>query len=250
MKRIHVLLIVIVCIPFVTIAQVEPDIQSRLEKIYRGEVDVVREELPTLLSRYQNHPGVLYLQGMLTIDGTEAVKIFQSVVDNFPESEWADDALYRVYQYYYSVGLYRTAEEKLNQLKREYPQSRYAFGQQPRFDRRDETAEERVEEQRPPVTRPEPAQPQQQQQDPPASRPVSQFPFSLQVGAFSTYENAMRQREMLHGLDEAVEITTRMRGGQNLYLVWVGSFRTREQAVEYGQQLRRRFNIEAMVVTR
>jgi tetratricopeptide (TPR) repeat protein len=224
-------------------AQMEPDIQSRLEKIYRGDVESVREELPSLLSRYQNHPGVLYLQGMLTTDGPEAVKVFQSVVDNFPESEWADDALYRVYQYYYSVGLYRTAEEKLNQLKRDYPQSRYAFGQQPRFDRRDEIADERVES---------PAQPPARETRQPDTRPrpAAQYPFALQVGAFSTYENAMRQRDMLRDIDQPVEITTRMQGGQTLYLVWVGAFQSRDQAVNYGQQLRRQFNIETMIVSR
>lgn len=210
------------------LAQVEPDIQSRLENIYRGDVESVREELPSLLSRYQNHPGVLYLQGMLTTDGPEAVKIFQSIVDNFPESEWADDALYRVYQYYYSVGLYRTAEQKLNQLKQDYPQSRYVFGQGPRFDPQTEVADERDTPQ----------------------RPESRYPYSLQVGAFSTYENAMRQRDMLRDIDEPVEITTRMQGGQTLYLVWVGGFQSREQATEYGQKLRRQYNIDSMIVSR
>jgi len=76
----------------------------------------VRAELPTLMTNFQNHPGVLYLQGVLTTDGSEAAKIYQSIVDNFPKSEWADDALYRLHQYYYSVGLYKTADQKLEQL--------------------------------------------------------------------------------------------------------------------------------------
>ncbi len=232
------------CVITITaLGQVEPDIQSRLEKIYQGDVESVREELPSLLSRYQNHPGVLYLQGMLTTDGPEAVKIFQSVVDNFPDSEWADDALYRVYQYYYSVGLYRTAEQKLNQLKRDYPQSRYAFGQQPRFDLQDEVAEEQFE---PPV---EAAAPEPERQET-REQPAAQYPFALQVGAFSTYMNAMRQRDMLKDVDQPVEITTRMQGGQTLYLVWVGTFQTRDQAVNYGERLRQQFNIETMVVSR
>jgi cell division septation protein DedD len=223
------------------LAQVEPDIQSRLEKIYRGDIESVREELPSLLSRYQNHPGVLYLQGMLTTDGPEAVKIFQSVVDNFPESEWADDALYRVYQYYYSVGLYRTAEQKLAQLKRDYPDSRYAFGQQPQFSRQTEIVDERPEPPRQTAAR-EPAAAQQ--------RPPAQYPFALQIGAFSTYENAMRQRDILSELEEPVEITTRIQGGQTLYLVWVGAFRTRDQAGAFSQQLRSQYNIEGMIVSR
>ncbi len=74
----------------------EPDILKRLELIEKGEADVVRAELPTLMTNFQNHPGVLYLQGVLTTDGSEAAKIYQSIVDNFPRSEWADDALYKL----------------------------------------------------------------------------------------------------------------------------------------------------------
>jgi tetratricopeptide (TPR) repeat protein len=235
----RILFIVGIFVPIFVYSQTEPDIQSRLEKIYRGEIEEVREELPTLLTRYQNNPGVIYLHGMVTTDGTEAVKIFQSIVDNFPESEWADDALYRIYQYYYSVGLYRTAEQKLDQLKRDYPNSRYIFGQHARVEQRDETTEEEL-------TRTVPQPP------PPQPGPVTGqlLPFALQVGAFSSYENATRQRDMLSGMNQPVEITTRMRGGQNMYLVWLGSFRTREQALEFAQQLRRQHNIEAMVVSR
>lgn len=242
MKRV-ICLIVVLLISTGAFAQVDPDIQSRLEKIYRGDVESVREELPSLLSRYQNHPGVLYLQGMLTTDGPEAVKIFQSVVDNFPQSEWADDALYRVYQYYYSVGLYRTAEQKIDQLKRDYPRSRYAFGQQPRFDREDVLSEEHTGQ------TVQPTIPEPQRQELP-EQPSTRNPFALQVGAFSTYENATRQRDMLRGIDQPVEITTRMQGGQTLYLVWVGAFETRDQATQYGGVLRRQFNIETMIVSR
>ena len=58
-------------------------------------------------------------------NGTEAMKDYQSIVDNFPKSEWADDALYAIYQYYYSLGLYKTADLKFQQLKKEYPASPY-----------------------------------------------------------------------------------------------------------------------------
>src|SRR5512135_2988484 len=106
-----------------------PDIQKRLEMIEQGQSEQVRAELPTLLSNYQNNAGVMYLQGVLTTDGSEAAKIFQSIVDNFPKSEWADDALYKLYQYYYSIGLYKTADQKMAQLKQDYPYSAYAVDQ-------------------------------------------------------------------------------------------------------------------------
>jgi len=78
----------------------EPDIRRRLEMIEKGQAEAVRTELPSLMTNYQNNPGVMYLQAVLTTDGTEAAKLYQNIVDNFPKSEWGDDALYKLYQYY------------------------------------------------------------------------------------------------------------------------------------------------------
>jgi TolA-binding protein len=103
----------------------EPDIRRRLEMIEKGQAEAVRAELPSMMTNYQNNPGVMYLQAVLTTDGTEAAKLYQNIVDNFPKSEWGDDALYKLYQYYYSIGLYKTADQKLTQLKEEYPFSAY-----------------------------------------------------------------------------------------------------------------------------
>jgi TolA-binding protein len=107
----------------------EPDINHRLEMIEKGQGEAVRAELPALMTNYQNNPGLMYLQAVLTTDGTEAAKLYQNIVDNFPKSEWGDDALYKLYQYYYSIGLYKTADQKLTQLKEEYPFSAYATEQ-------------------------------------------------------------------------------------------------------------------------
>ena len=80
-------------------------IRDALDKIEKGQTEEVRKMLPELVSKYQNDPAVFYIQGRCSSDGIEAVKFYQSVVDNFPASEWADDALYNIYQYYYALGL-------------------------------------------------------------------------------------------------------------------------------------------------
>src|SRR5262245_17048137 len=79
------------------------DIAPYIARIEAGETEEVREDLRGLLEQYPNDPGVLYLQGLTTGDGAEAVRIYQNVVDGFPQSEWADDALFKVYQFYYSI---------------------------------------------------------------------------------------------------------------------------------------------------
>lgn len=210
----------------------EPDIQRRLELIERGQAEAIRAELPTLMTNFQNHPGVLYLQGVLTTDGTEAVKIYQSIVDNFPKSEWADDALYKLYQYYYSIGLYKTGDQKLAQLKQEYPFSAYA-------------AKEEGEE-----------QPKQSPPETPVKLkppgPVEKYPttFTVQVGAFSTLANAEELKAKFERESYSSNIFTIVNNGKKLHKVWVGEFHSYDEAKRFTSEIRKKFNLESIVVSR
>ncbi|MFQ5799790.1 MAG: SPOR domain-containing protein [Bacteroidota bacterium] len=208
--------------------QEQPDIERYLDMIQQGQADRVKAELPNLISRHQRHPGVIFLQGMLTTDGAEAAKIFQSVVDNFPDSEWADDALYKVYQFYYSLGLYRTAEEKLAGLKKKYPQSEYVTGKK----------------KTPVATAPSP-QPTVQ---PKAVSTGSSY--SVQVGAFRVMENASTVKNFFGREGYEVEIRNKVRNGQSLHAVWVGSFGTLEEARKFSQDLQVKYKIDSFVVSR
>jgi len=179
----------------------EPDIPRLIEMVDRGEVDQVRADLPSLLSRYPNNPGVLYLQGLVSEEGTEAVRIYQSIVDNFPRSEWADDALYRVYQFYYALGLYRTAELKLSQLRTEYPDSPFVTA-----TTATETAA--LDEERPV---PEPPDSTALAEISPSAPPVTleAEQYFLQVGAFTVQANAERQKTVFAEWNYPVEIISK-----------------------------------------
>ena len=214
--------------------QNEPDVQRRLEMIERGQDEAIKSELPTLLANYQNNPGVLLLQAVLTTDGTEATKIYQSIVDNFPRSEWADDALYKLYQYYYSIGLYKTADQKLDQLKRDYPFSAYA-------------ADEKQAQATPP-----PPPPQEQPAVIKKPTTVQKFSsvFTLQVGAFSALQNAEELRTRFEKEGYVSNIFTIVKNNQKLHKVWVGEFQTQDEARRFGGEIKKKFNLDAMVVSR
>lgn len=207
-----------------------PDIQKRLEMIEQGQADQVRAELPTLLANYQNNPGVMYLQGVLTTDGSDAAKTFQSIVDNFPKSEWADDALYKLYQYYYSIGLYKTADQKLAELKQEYPYSAYAVEQSTTSK---ETLEDSAAIVKPKST-------------------VQKFStgFTVQVGAFSVLQRAEELKNFFEGKGYASNIFTMVTNGMKLHKVWVGEFQSQEDARRFGGEIKKKFGFDSMVVAR
>jgi tetratricopeptide (TPR) repeat protein len=206
----------------------ESAIEGRLEMIKSGRADEVKAELPSLITAHQNDPGVLYLQGVLTSDGSEAVKIFQSVVDNFPKSDWADDALYRTYQYYYSIGSYKTAAQKYERLRQVYPNSPYLTHETPGNIDREADA---VEKPRP-------------------TGGSEAGTFAVQVGAFSTAENATKQRRFFHSVGYPVEILNKVKRGKSYYLVWIGSFKSYDEARKFRNEMKGRYKIEPIVVER
>jgi cell division septation protein DedD len=210
----------------------EPDIQRRLEMIERGQVETVKAELPTLMTNFQNHPGVLYLQAVLTTDGAEAASTYQSIVDNFPKNEWADDALFKLYQYYYSVGLYKTADQKLAQLKLDYPFSAYAVEKSPSAE----------------VKAPIPEQPVESKPKPLVQKYNTNF--TVQVGAFSTFQNADELRSKFESEGYVSNIFTITAGGRKIHRVWVGEFQTKEEAVRFSDEIRKKFKLGSIVVTR
>jgi cell division protein FtsN len=181
---------------------------------------------------FQNPPGVLDLQGVLTTDGTEAAKIYQTIVDNFPKSEWADDALFKLYQYYYSVGLYKTADQKMEQLKRDYPYSTYAADQ--------------------PVVE----EPKAIPQEAPAvvARPGKAekytVVYTVQAGTFSVLQNAEELKARFERDGYASSIFTIVNNGKKFHKVWVGEFPKQEDARRFSAEIKKKYNLDTIVVSR
>ncbi len=228
----------------------DADVQRYVAMVNNGEVEEVRKEIPALLERYPNNPGVLYVQALVTKEGAEAARIYQSIVDNFPRSAYADAALYRVYQFYYALGLYRTAELKMRQLKTDYPGSRYLKANP------GDTASLPEEVAAPKVPRdtvavaPAAGPAREAVPAPPAAAPAMSGSFVLQAGAYGAQANAEKQRKFFADLGYPVETVTKVRDTKTLFVVLVGRYSSYDEAKAQGAEIRRKFRIETMVVQR
>ncbi len=232
----------------------DSEVRKRLDFIYSGQAERVRIELPSLEKQYPNDAGVDYLDAVLTTDGAAAVKKFQAIVDHSPQSGWADAALYKVYQYDYSVGLYKTADQKFEQLKQQYPNSLYVAGA--------------VKEQKPAAVQQAPAreinvpdtsaqkQPEQAAVIPPAGKPVpdsaSPAPrkFAVQAGAFSSERKAQKQVDFFATINRTAVITSKASAGKTLYVVSIEDFSNEQDARDFIAELKLKYNIESIIVAR
>ncbi len=239
MKRLGVVgLLVLVILP---LGAQDAEVQRYVEMVQNGRTEEVRREGPSLLERYPNDPGVLYVQALVTKEGAEAARIYQSIVDNFPKSRYADAALYRVYQFYYALGLYRTAELKLNQLKAQYPDSRYlkvAAGDTVNLPEEPQAAVPRAVRDSVAVVPPAPA------------APAVQGAFVLQVGAYGAQANAEKQRKFFADLGYPVEMITKVRDTKTLFVVLVGRYASYDEARAQGTEIRKKYRVDTMVVQR
>jgi cell division protein FtsN len=248
-KRFLLLIVIVVLVESVP-AQ-ESDVQRYIGMVNAGQIDDVRKEVPALLEKYPNNPGVLYVQALVAREGAEAARIYQSIVDNFPKSRYADAALFRVYQFYYALGLYRTAELKMNQLKQDYPNSRYL---KPDAKETSELAEE-VERPAVPSTRDTSASVAPSGTEKPAvilppPTAVAPSSFTLQVGAYGTQVNAEKQRKFFVERGYSVELITKVRDTKMLFVVLLGSFATYDVAKAKGEELKKKYKVNPMVVPR
>ena len=235
------------------------DVHTYIDQVTAGNVDDAKRALPDLQAKYPDDPGVIYLDALLTTNGSGAVRLYQSIVDRYPKCEWADASLYKVYQFYYSLGLYKTADLKMAQLQRDYPDSKYLKGQpgvvettQPPVSR-DTVAAAPVAP--PPKTEHVVVPPTTQTNTPVVTKepppPVtSSGVYSLQVGAFASEANADRLRSAVQALGYSVEVVPRPRADKIMYHVWVGSFATEAEARAAAAELRTKHSMDAILVTR
>jgi hypothetical protein len=208
-------------------AQEEPDIRALLPLVNRGEEQLLQAKLPQLLEQYPNHPGLLYLKGLVTTDGDEAVGYFQSVVNESPASEWADDALFKVFEYYYAIGAYNVAARQAAELRKNYSSSPW------------------LKKLPASIAAASPA---------PAKEAAPPLTYSVQAGAFSTAGAAQVRVREVRKLGYSGEMHTKMSGSgavaRKLYAVWVGEFSVFDQAAAFAKKMKQRHNIDAIVVRR
>jgi septal ring-binding cell division protein DamX len=230
------LLLLLFAAPLLRAQGADAEVTRCLTMLQNGQTDQVKSEIPSLLTRYPNNPGVLYLQAQTTSEGAEAVRIYQSIVDNFPQSTWAPEALFRVYQFYYALGLYRTAEMKMAQLKKAYPASPHATGApEPETGN---LPEDKARPQ-PPLTAAAAD-----------THSASTLLFTLQVGAYTTQANAEKQKSFFEERGYTVDMISRVKENRSLFLVLVGAYPSADEAKARGAEIRAKFHIDSIVTTR
>ncbi|MBL0175533.1 MAG: SPOR domain-containing protein [Ignavibacteria bacterium] len=185
-----------------------------------GRVEELRKGLADIEARFSEDPGYMYLAGRAEQDGDKAIQFYQTVANAHPSSEWADEALYRLYQYSYAIGAYSASDRYLSKLETEYPgtpllrKDRAAFGEN--GDKRESTG----------------------------------AGFSVQVAAYDNRDDAEEYLREVGQWGYTAELRPKIVGGKRIAAIWVGRFATRDEARNFAAKLKARHNTDGLVVRR
>jgi len=100
-------------------------INEYIDQVMSGNISVAIENLPEYISKYPNHPGVLYLSALLETDGSLAKEKFAQIYNNHKSSEYSDKSVMKVSEYYYTAGLYNQSAKWLKKIPQYYSKSNY-----------------------------------------------------------------------------------------------------------------------------
>lgn len=213
----------------------EVDIVPYLKQIEKGESEAVKNLLPKLKKDNPQSANLIFLEGVLTENGQDAVSIYQDFVEKYPNNPYADAALYRIYSYYYALGFYETAGKVLKNLTDKYPDSPYIKMAKSQEEAKEETAlTEKTE-----TT--EIQKPMQVKND-------SDYKFTIQAGAFVKIENAQGLKSEFESEGIYCEMKEKNIGGTTFHVIYAGKFNSRTDAEKFLQQINSRYNLNGRIV--
>ncbi len=208
-----------------------------LKMVENGQAERVRAQLPNLLKEHPNDASFLFLDAVLTEAGDEAVEKYKAILKKYPNSNFADASLYRIFSYYFALGYYKTAEDYLAKLKNDYPASPY-------LKVADRTIPEEELDQQLKL------QPPKKEEKKSAVNEVKSIEgkFTIQAGAFLNYKNAERLKNNF--IKSGYYSTTYPKevGGSILNVVIVGKFNSEAEAKNFLPKLKKEYKLNGRVI--
>ena len=249
----------------------------------KGKISEVKENLPELIERYPNDPGIFFLKGLISSDADEALLNYQTLISEFPNSDYASLSQMKIGEYLFARGLYSQASIQFKKTIINYPigdhhqraldlmvNSYQASGENdsvrvslinikdlyPRLDFNKYGVNGLNNDKREAkLVRLDPSIISDRLKSAKAKRKKSIFiskpkakPWVVQVGAFGKYNNAKRLKNQLQGNGFITEIHTINSNGKRLHAVRLVRYEEKFDAEKIGRKLKKKFGLDFRVI--
>jgi len=263
-------------LPSIILGQIsEEEILALLEK---HELATARERVNQAYRQHPNSAVAAYFHAMLEDEGEAANKLFHEVSTRFPNTSYAERALYRLGQYHFAAGTYSRARQYFTSLLEQYPQSSLApqtsyYAAKALFiignasPAREELS--RCVEKYPGTWMakfaaedlsgklPNPSPPAVESKEkskaaepPPSAAKKPKGIYSVQIGSFDKRDKAVSQQAVFSKAGYPTEIQEERKGRKMIYKVLVGDFAERNQARNFADEIQKKFKVKCHVLKR
>jgi len=237
------------------------NIDLYLSLINEGRLKGVRESLPELESKYPKDPGVLYLKALLTEEGASAVNQYKNILKNHSQSKYASYSAMKLGEYFYAKGLYTQSANLLKSIPAQYPRfydmqrladlminSFNAIGEsdsakyygliiKSMFPSIDTKIEENNND-------------KLNQVFDFKSKKKAIGPYVVQIGAFSSEENAKRLKLQVSQLGHDVSVNRVDSNGKIFFAVRVNRYKSKIKAEKIGKDIKSKLGVSYRVLYR
>ncbi len=231
-----------------TIGNAQSDrIRYYLQLVAQGKVDEVKKDLPDMLMDYPDDPGIQLLHAVVIDDAFKAVDVYERIVKKYPTSDYADDAYWRIVQFYSVKGDTGRASSELEAYRKAFPTSQYlaiatdalraAVGVTKTSGRTSviSLTKNHMESEKPKDPEKKqvaPAKKEVEKKETKETVPTTKKKgtYGLQVGIYSTQEAADSEVERFKGMRLKAEILNKIINGDPKFAVVIGDYSTKESA--------------------
>ena len=231
-----------------------------LSLINEGQSKGVLENLPELISKYPKDSGVLYIKALLSQDGDDAIKQYKNIIKTYPNSKYAPKSAMKLGEYYYAKGLYTQSANLLKNIPVKYPR----FNDMQRltdlminsFNAIGEADSAKyygliIKSMFPAINA-------DIDEDNRKLSEVFKFkkkklnkgPYVVQIGAFSSKENAKRLKLQVSQLGHDVSINKVDSNGKTFFAVRVNSYKSKIKAESIGKDIKSKLGVSYRVLYR
>jgi tetratricopeptide (TPR) repeat protein len=243
--------------------------QDLVDLIATGKIAEARQRLARMEKEKRSPEQVLFLRGLLTADGDSAAHVYERFLMLYPASRFGDEACIRLAQHKFAQGLYQSALRPIRQLMQKYPDSPimdkglltaglcyYNLG---RMDSAavffknaaarapDSDAGRSAKDRLALMGASAAAAGTESKEDTVTAPPVPRY--AVQVGAFANQTNAVMRKSFFERAGYPVGLRQKRKDGTTLYLVWIGTFATVDEARQTGEKLKNKYGLSYHLVT-
>ena len=268
-----------------TLAYSQSELDNLIKEVYSGKTEDAINAMPRLKKEFSELPSLIFLDALIDEDIEGSIEKYKIFFKYYESSEYADDAIMKISEYYYTKGLYvessrwlkkinlyypnsehidrslnlylrtlalsgkqDTAKQYLQTFKKKYPEVSFDKYLEDNFEKEIANIKETVINKDNNVL-------MQAVEDlkkslTPKQRNKKKYHYSIQVGAYSDMENAVDVRDELLSLifNTRIDIIYLSTKNKNLYAVREGYFKSKEYAKGTQKKIRSRTGYNSIVV--